>query len=199
MVGVRRAFAFREGVFERQQGVLRLALEIFVDHFPDELAERDFRLPMKFAARFGRVAREDIGFSRTKEALIFPHVVAVVQISFRKGVLAELTNRVRLSGSNHVIAGLGLLQHQPHRFDILTRMSPIPFRFEVPEWQGGGVSDDNAGDAGRDLTGDELEAAAGRFVVKEDSAYGEEVVRFTVITCQLVAAHLADAVARPRK
>ena len=75
-----------------------------------------------------------------------------------------------LAGGDDVIVGAGLLKHQPHGLDVLAGMAPIALGVQVAEGQVLGAAGKNAGDAGGDFAGDELESAARRFVIKEDAA-----------------------------
>jgi hypothetical protein len=47
--------------------------------------------------------------------------------------LDELAHRMGFAGGEHVIVGLGLLQHQPHAFHKVARMAPIALGVEVAE------------------------------------------------------------------
>ena len=49
--------------------------------------------------------------------------------------LARVADRVRLAGRDHVVVGLVLLQHQPHRADVVAGEAPVALRVEVAEAQ----------------------------------------------------------------
>jgi hypothetical protein len=64
----------------------------------------------------------------------------------------------------------------------------------LPRRQFLGAARENAGHAGGDFAGHELESAAGRFVVEEDAAGGVHSVRLAVIAGEVKAGDFADAV-----
>jgi hypothetical protein len=105
---------------------------------------------------------------------------------------------VRLSGADHEIVRLRLLQHQPHGRDIFAGVPPVAFGFEIAQTQLLLLARQNPGDAGGDFPRDELEAAPRRFVVEQNPVGGEGAIRLTIVAGQVESAHLADAVAGTR-
>ena len=100
------------------------------------------------------------------------------------------------AGGDHVIVRIGLLEHQPHRFHVLAGVAPIALRLQVAQPDFLALPGQNPRHPGRDLAGDELKAAARRFVVKKDAVRGVHPVGFTVIAGQVKPCYLADAVRR---
>ena len=79
-----------------------------------------------------------------------------------------------------------LLQHQPHRLDVLGRVAPVPLRVEVAQVELLFLAGEDRRDPARDLAGDEGLAAARALVVEEDAVAGEQAVAsryWTVIQC----------------
>ena len=78
-----------------------------------------------------------------------------------EGDLDRLPDAVRLAGRDHEVVGLIGLEHQPHRLDVVGRVSPVALGVEVPEvelvLQPGGDPRHGSGD----LAGDERLAAPG--------------------------------------
>src|SRR5690348_6047248 len=105
---------------------------------------------------------------------------------------------MRPAGRDDVIVRLILLQHEPHGFDVLARVSPVAAGLQVSECDAVGFAGDDPGYAGSDLTRHELVPAAGRLVIEQNAAHGESPGGLPVITGQLVAGNLADTVARAR-
>src|SRR5262249_28876989 len=96
-----------------------------------------------------RVAQQSVHFGRAEMARIDGHDATPLRVItaliyslafpadwhaelFRRGD-DEFTHRMLLAGGDHEILGFFLLQHQPLRFHILTGMTPVPPRVEIPE------------------------------------------------------------------
>ena len=61
------------------------------------------------------------------------HVVAIVEVDFSEGKLAEFTHGVRFSACHHEIFWRVLLKHKPHRSDVIFGVSPVTSSIEVSE------------------------------------------------------------------
>ena len=88
----------------------------------------------------------------------------------------ELADRVRLAGGDHEVVRLVLLEHQPHRLDVLRRVAPVAPRVEVARGTASPAAGQDGRDAARDLARHERPAAARRLVVEEDAVGGEQAV-----------------------
>ena len=53
----------------------------------------------------------------------------------REGQVDEFAHGVALAGGDHVVVGLGLLEHQPHGFHVFAGVAPIALGLEVPQAQ----------------------------------------------------------------
>ncbi len=115
-----------------------------------------------------------------------------------EGQLAEPTDGDHLARRDHVVVGLVLLEHEPHRLDVVAGVAPVALRVEVAEVELLLHAQLDAPDGAGDLAGDECLAAAGRFVVEEDAAAGVHVVRLAVVDRRPVREDLRDAVRRAR-
>src|SRR5712692_3548217 len=104
------------------------AIEIGIDHHRDQPGEIDGRFPSELAARFGAVADEMLDLSRTNQPRIEPDVLPPVEADMAEGDLDELANRMRDAGGDDEIVRLSLLQHQPHRPDVVGRIAPVSAR-----------------------------------------------------------------------
>ena len=50
-------------------------------------------------------------------------------------LVEELADAVRLAGGDDVVVGLLLLEHQPHRLDVVAGEAPVALGVEVAEEQ----------------------------------------------------------------
>src|SRR5215217_4651806 len=99
-----------------------------------ELCEVVLRLPAELRARFRRVADEAVQLSGTSlQRGINPYAWLPVDADVRERALDELADGVVLPRRNDVVAGLVLLQHQPHRLHVVACVAPIATRIEVSE------------------------------------------------------------------
>ena len=81
----------------------------------------------------------------------------------------ELLHGVRLAGSDHVVVGCVLLQHQPHRLDVVARKPPVTLRLDVPEPQLLREPELDPSHPVADLAGDKLQSSTRTLVVKKYS------------------------------
>ena len=89
--------------------------------------------------------------------------------------------RVHLAGRDDVVVRLRLLEHQPHRLDVLLGVAPVAPRVEVAEVEVLALAREDRRDAAGDLAGDERAAAPRRLVVEQDPVAGVEAVRLAVL------------------
>ena len=103
---------------------------------PGELFEAHFRLPAKLLLCFGRVADETIDLGRANEARI-DHDVGLVRAEpcCLERHAQKIANAVRLARCDDVVIRFVLLQHHPHRANIVAGESPIAMRVKVAETQ----------------------------------------------------------------
>src|SRR5918995_2601721 len=169
---------------------LELPLEqgdVGVDHEVDQALERGLRLPAEHLAGLGRVAHQQVDLGGPEEPLVDHHVLLPVEAHPTERQLAELTHRMGLAGGDHVVVGLILLEHEPHRLDVVAGVAPVALGVEVPHAQLVGQPELDASGAVGDLAGRELEAAARALVVEQDAAGGVQVVGLAVVDRDPVA------------
>ena len=200
-------------VLLHQRVALGLA-QILAHHFLDELLEARLRLPAQFLFRPRGIADEGVDFGGPEIARVhgddfFSRGVERVLVGAlalppeadvepRRREVHEFAHAVLLARRDHQILGLGLLQHQPLRLDIVARVAPVAPRVEVAEVQAILHSELDAGEAARDLARDEDLAADRRFVVEEDAVAGIEAVGLAVVDRDPVRVELRHAVGRAR-
>src|SRR5688500_14599286 len=94
----------------------------------------------------------------------------------RERALHQLPDGVTDSSGNDVVVSLVLLQHQPHRPHIVACKAPVATCIQVAKPDVVGQSKLDAGYTVRDLSSDELKAAARRLVIEENARYREDAV-----------------------
>src|SRR5918994_478912 len=122
----------------RSGDALELPLEqgdVGVDHEVDQALERGLRLPAEHLAGLGRVADQQVDLGGPEELLVDHHVLLPVEAHPPERQLAELTHRVGLAGGDHVVVGLILLEHEPHRLDVVAGVAPVALGVDVPHAQ----------------------------------------------------------------
>src|SRR3954469_10909280 len=96
-------------------------------HQADELLEAGPRAPPELALRLAVVADQVVDLGRTQVPLVDAHVAPPVgDPGLVERDLHALLHRVRLVRGDHVVLGVVLLKHQPHRFDVVLCVPPVP-------------------------------------------------------------------------
>ena len=75
---------------------------------------------------------------------------------FRKTKFNKLAGRKSCSSSYHEVVGLGMLEHQPHCFDIFRGVTPVPLCRQIAKSQNILFFSDNLGDALTDFFRDKI-------------------------------------------
>src|SRR6266566_6454895 len=104
-----------------------------------------------------------------------------VEVNIRKCCFQKLSYRVGLSRRDHIVIGLRLLQHQPHRGNIFFRITPIALRIQIPEVEFVLQACLDPRNCASDLSRDESFTAPRALVVEEYAAGGEQTIRFTIV------------------
>src|ERR1700682_1953207 len=168
-------------------------LEIRAGHQADQLLEGRLRLPAEVALRLGGIADQMVDLRRSHERRVDHDVpLEVSEAGLVERALAALAHGVRLARRDHVVLGGVLLEHQPHRFDVVLGVAPIAFGVEVAEADllGDAVLDRRR--VPGDLAGDELKATAWPLVVKKYPRRRMQVVGLAVVDGYEVAVGLAQ-------
>src|SRR5260370_14712703 len=121
-------------------------------------------------------------------------VLLPIQTDEAKGKLGELAHRMLLTCREHQVHRCGLLQHHPHRADVVGRITPVPLRVEVSEVDGVLTARGDASDGAGDLARYECFASAWRFVVEQNAVGGKHAVRLAVVDDNPVSKDLRYAV-----
>src|SRR5689334_15350541 len=104
-----------------------------------------------------------------------------IEVELGEGAFGELAHAVRLAGGDDIIVGLGLLQHEPHRLDIVPGEAPVALRLEIAEVELLLQPFLDAADGARHLARDEGLAAPRALVVEENAVADEEAVSLAVV------------------
>ena len=86
-----------------------------------------------------------------------------------------------LAGANDVVAGILLLEHAPHDFDILGRVAPIPFRVEIPKEEFVLFTGLDCRDGLGDLSGDKSFASSWALMVEENAVTGPKAIALSIV------------------
>ncbi len=105
---------------------------------------------------------------------------------------------MRLAGRHHEVVGLVLLEHQPHRLDVVAGEAPVALGVEVAEVELLVEPVLDARGGARDLAGHEGDPAPGGLVVEEDAAGDEHPVGLAVVLTELVGEDLGAGVGAAR-
>src|SRR5579862_5647270 len=96
--------------------------------------------------------------------------------------------------TDHIIVRTILLEHSPHRFNVVSRISPISSRVQVSEIQHVLHFVSDPGDRAGDLSGYEGFAAPGRLMVEKNSTGGVQAITFAVVYSDLVSKYLGAGI-----
>ena len=157
-----------------------------------------FGLPAELAPSPCRVAEQQVDLGGAHEPRIDHDVLLVVEAHVTERDLAELADRVRLARRDDVVVGLLLLQHEPHRLDVIAREAPVALRVEVAEAELARHPELDARDTVGDLARHELDAAPRRLVIEQDAVARVHAERLAVVERDVVAVDLGHAVWRAR-
>ena len=111
---------------------------------------------------------------------------------------AHVADGRRAPGRDDIVVGLLLLQHQPHRANIVARMAPVALGVDVAEPQFLSQPKFDARDAVRHLSGDEFDAAQGALMIEQDAGRCVQAEALAIIDRDPVAIEFSDGIGRTR-
>ncbi len=162
------------------------------------LGEVDLGTPAEHRVRLGGIPHQQVDLGGAQEPLVDDDVLLPVQPGGLEGEAAELAHGVRLTRRHDVVVRRVLLQHQPHRPDVVGGVAPVALGVEIAQRQ---LVVELVGDARHPvghLARDELEAAARGLVVEQDARRGVQPVALAVVDGDPVAVDLRHAVGAAR-
>jgi hypothetical protein len=112
-------------------------------------------------AALAGVAEQQVDLGGAHQLRVDHDVLLPVEPHPREGDLHQLAHRVGLAGGDHVVVGLGLLEHQPHGLDVVAGEAPVALGVEVAEPQLAREPQRDPRHAVGDLAGHELETPRG--------------------------------------
>src|SRR4051812_29669601 len=108
-------------------------LDIRFNHQTNQFPESDGGLPLEASTSLGSVRAEEIHLRRPEVPRIYFHPFAPIEIRARERRFHKFANRMRLTGADHVIVGLVLLEHKPHGPNKIGSVSPVSPRVKVAQ------------------------------------------------------------------
>src|SRR5579871_1487836 len=99
--------------------------QIMLDHHLHQFLEGHCRFPAQPGASLGGIPAEMVDFRGAEVALFDLDIARPVQVETGGGEVEKFADRMRDAGSDDVIIGAVLLQHPPHRFDVVPGVTPI--------------------------------------------------------------------------
>src|SRR5210317_815468 len=106
----------------------------------------------------------------------------------------ELPHRVCLARRDNIFISLFLLKHEPHGFNIVFCVPPIPRGVEISQFKEFSLTLHNLFDAIGNLLCHKVSTPSRRFVVEENSRAGVHAIGFTVIFDEPVSGQFGDAI-----
>ena len=161
----------------------------------DQGGEVDFGFPAQHVLGFGGVTDEQVDFGGADELGVLAHVVTpVLDPHLGKGPLHQILDRMGLAGGHDVVAGFGLLQHQPHRLHVVTGVTPVTLGVQVAQHDLVLQAEFDAGRGVGHLAGHELQTTPGALMVEQDPRGGVQPVGLAVVDHDVVPEHLGTPV-----
>src|SRR5262249_15984657 len=124
-------------------------------------------------------------------------MLAIVEADMLERRLTQIPHRAGVSRSDHVVVGLVLLKHSPHRVDVVAGEAPVPSGVEIAEPDFLGQTELDARRGVGDFARHELQAASRALVVEQNSRDRIEAKALAVVHRDPVAVDLRDAVWAP--
>ena len=90
-----------------------------------------------------------------------------------------------MSGGENVVAGVRLLQHQPHAFNGVFSEAPVSLGLEIAQLDDILVALADTGQPRCDLTRDELDASKRAFVIEQNTGARKQTIRFAIVFQEL--------------
>ena len=117
-----------------------------------------------------------------------------IEMHIPKSQLQQLPNRVGLPGGNDVIVRLLLLEHQPHGFDIIAGIPPVPLGIEIAQIEFLVQAQFDPRGGSGDLAADKGLPSTRGFVVKQNSVTRKEMIGLSIIHRDPVSVRLGSTV-----
>src|SRR5487761_714548 len=190
-------------------------LAVGLDHLGNELIEARLVVPAETLARLFGVAEQQIDLGRPivmgvdrDQAFTGARAQAALvgararpsnrPVDAAESALDEFAHRMSLTGRQHIVFGLLLLEDEPHALDVVAGVTPIALGVDIAEKEPLLQPALDRGDCPRDLSGDEGLAAHRRLVVEQDAVRGVQAVGLAVIHRDPVGIELGHGIGAAR-
>src|SRR4030042_6315436 len=111
----------------RKGASLLQAGDVGINHHLANRFKTDLGFPSQNLLGFGVITHQGSGLGRSDDSFVNLNMILPVKTDIIVGFLAELLDGMGLAGGNDKIVGFILLQHQPHGYDEIAGIAPIPF------------------------------------------------------------------------
>lgn len=108
-------------------------------------------------------------------------MIVVVQVQVSEDLFQEVPDRMDFTGGDHEVVGFLVLQHQPHRLDVISGKPPVSFRVEVSQQKLFLQAEFDPGRSACDFSCHEMFATTWRFVVEQDPVDGKQPVGLAIV------------------
>ena len=107
--------------------------QIGLHHRGHEFREGDRRCPAEILPSVGRIGNEGLDLGRSEVSRIHLDVGFPIDPHATERGPTEVPHRVPLTGADHIVARLNLLEHPVHRLDVVLRVSPVANHVQVAQ------------------------------------------------------------------
>src|SRR2546430_16727273 len=128
-----RSAGFRRRLAQVRLGIEPGSGEVVLQDLTDHFLEGDLGAPAQPGSRLAGVATQVGNLRGTKVRLVHLDMVLPVEPDQPESELDQLADRPLDTGGDDVISGLVLLQHHPHRLDVILGLAPVALGIEIPE------------------------------------------------------------------
>ena len=108
----------------------------------------------------GSVANQKRDIGGPEETFILHNIGSpIIYFHMMKSNFKEITNRMTLSGRYNIVVRFVLLEHEPHRMDVVAREAPVPGHIHIAHGKNVLTSQRNPRYRARDLSRNELKSS----------------------------------------
>ncbi|KQO67479.1 hypothetical protein ASF18_12680 [Methylobacterium sp. Leaf89] len=116
-------------------------------------------MPAECRLRLGRISEQHFDFRRTEKLFVDYQMIRAREADVPECNLTHFTDCHSATGRDYIIIRRVLLQHHPHRTDVIFCMPPVTLRIDIAETKFLGKPELDPSHAISDLPRDELHTA----------------------------------------
>lgn len=158
------------------QGAPGQLCKIGLHHPADERQQVPLGRPVQHLLGPGGITDQLGRLLSAQQPTVMTQIRTPIQADHREGRLDELLHRVQPAGSKDIIARCFVPQGQPHAPHVIPGIAPVALRRGVPQRQVILLTQFDRRRGPADFARDEVFAAAGGFVIVEESVHQKEAV-----------------------